>query len=325
MVPERGVQDFVASARSLAARLPQLVDESRRMAVSLRSGLHGNRKVGPGSDFWQFRPYVAGDPASQIDWRRSARSDHTFIRQTEWQASHTYWIWPVLSASTYWTSDRNLPQKSDRILVLALALADLFLRNGETVGTFDPEQTRITSAEYLEKLAVAMLASPTDLPAASSKIHAGRKHTILVLSDFLEFADPDPAPSQSLHRLSRAQNDGALIHILDPAELAPPFHGRVEFVDTDSHPIYNSPRFEDVREGFERRAEKWRARIYDAAIANSWLHASHITSQSASPALLSLYQNLSERQAGLSRRHTGPDNGLQSNLSGSMSSLRGKP
>ncbi|MFX4229744.1 MAG: DUF58 domain-containing protein [Porticoccaceae bacterium] len=84
------VHDHVAAARALAARLPQLIDESRRTAISLRSGLHGNRKVGPGSDFWQFRPYIPGDPTNQIDWRRSARSDHTFIRQTEWQASHNY-------------------------------------------------------------------------------------------------------------------------------------------------------------------------------------------------------------------------------------------
>ncbi|WP_417813278.1 DUF58 domain-containing protein [Thalassospira alkalitolerans] len=293
------VHDHVAAARALAAKLPQLIDESRRMAMSLRSGLHGNRKVGPGSDFWQFRPYVTGDPANQIDWRRSARGDHTFIRQTEWQASHNYWIWPVFSPSMYWSSKRGIPTKATCTLIIAIALADLLLHNGETVGTFDAERTRITSAEHLEKLAHAMLASPATIADQVGTMHAGRKHSVLVLSDFLEFADSSQSqsPSRAIKTLGQYQNDGALVHVLDPAEIAPPFSGRINFLDTDDQMIFRSERFEDLEEGFKQRAQVWRASVRDAARENNWLYDRYITSESASPTLLALYQHLSERQS----------------------------
>ncbi|WP_417828979.1 DUF58 domain-containing protein [Thalassospira sp.] len=290
------VQDHVAAARALAARLPQLIDESRRTAISLRSGLHGNRKVGPGSDFWQFRPYVPGDPTNQIDWRRSARSDHTFIRQTEWQASHNYWIWPVLSPSSYWASRDSLSSKAERILIISIALADLLIRNGETVGTFDGERTRITSAEHLEKLAHAMLATPESIAGQTTTIHPGRKHTVLILGDFLEFSDLPEKSEQTVRRLGQYQNDGALVQILDPAEITPPFQGRVDLFDTDDQMIFRSEKFEDLADGYKKRARKWRARVRDAARQNDWLYDRHITSESASPTLLALYQHLSERQ-----------------------------
>lgn len=290
------VHDHVAAARALAARLPQLIDESRRTAISLRSGLHGNRKVGPGSDFWQFRPYVPGDPTNQIDWRRSARSEHTFIRQTEWQASHNYWIWPVLSPSTYWASDNSLPSKAERTLIISIALADLLIHNGETVGTFDGERTRITSAEHLEKLAHAMLTSPQSIVDQGANIHPGRKHSVLILGDFLEFSDQSEQSGRTVRRLGQYQNDGALVQILDPAEITPPYQGRVDLFDADDQMIFRSEKFEDLADGFKKRAHKWRAQVRDAARQNDWLYDRHVTSESASPTLLALYQHLSERQ-----------------------------
>ncbi|WP_033068130.1 DUF58 domain-containing protein [Thalassospira australica] len=295
MVPT-GVHDHVAAARALAARLPQLIDESRRTAISLRGGLHGNRKVGPGSDFWQFRPYVPGDPTNQIDWRRSARSEHTFIRQTEWQASHNYWIWPVLSPSTHWASHDNLPSKAERTLIISIALADLLIRNGETVGTFDGERTRITSAEHLEKLAHAMMASPQNISKHGANIHPGRKHSVLILGDFLELSDAGEKTGRAIRRLGQYQNDGALVQILDPAEISPPFQGRVDLFDTDDQMIFRSEKFEDIADGFKKRAQKWRATVRDAARQNNWLYDRHVTSESVSPTLLALYQHLSQRQ-----------------------------
>jgi len=290
------VHDHVAAARALAARLPQLIDESRRTAISLRSGLHGNRKVGPGSDFWQFRPYVPGDPTNQIDWRRSGRSDHIFIRQTEWQASHNYWIWPVLSPSMYWSSADNVPSKAERTLIIAIALADLLIRNGETVGTFDGERTRITSAEHLEKIAHAMLASPQNIAQQGMAIHPGRKHSVLLLGDFLEFSDHNEKTGNAIRQLGQYQNDGALVQILDPAEISPPFRGRINLFDTQDQMIFKSEKFEDIADGFKKRAKKWRAAVRDAARQNDWLYDLHVTSDSASPTLLALYQHLSERQ-----------------------------
>ena len=40
------------------------------------------------------RPLQPGDPVTMIDWRRSASSDHLYLREREWEAAHTVWLWP---------------------------------------------------------------------------------------------------------------------------------------------------------------------------------------------------------------------------------------
>ena len=50
-----------------------------------------------GETFWQFRQFQASDPATVIDWRRSASSDHLYVREREWEAAHTFWLWPDIS------------------------------------------------------------------------------------------------------------------------------------------------------------------------------------------------------------------------------------
>ena len=76
-------------SRTLAASLPRLVLEARRIAANVIHGLHGRRRAGTGENFWQYRRFVSGEPASRVDWRRSARDEHLYVREREWEASHT--------------------------------------------------------------------------------------------------------------------------------------------------------------------------------------------------------------------------------------------
>src|SRR6059058_1661205 len=80
------------AALALARRLPRLVLDARRVAATLTSGIHGRRRSGPGESFWQFRPFVAGEAAQRIDWRRSARDDRLYVREREWETAHTVWL-----------------------------------------------------------------------------------------------------------------------------------------------------------------------------------------------------------------------------------------
>ena len=121
-------------ASTLAARLPSLVVAARQVAHSLLHGVHGRRQAGPGETFWQFRPFVSGEPAARVDWRRSAREDRAFVREREWEASHTIWIWFDRSPSMAFASSLAPCAKVDRAAVLAFALADLAVRGGERAG-----------------------------------------------------------------------------------------------------------------------------------------------------------------------------------------------
>src|SRR6201988_148081 len=78
--------------RSLAATMPRLILEARAVAATVIPGLHGRRRAGSGENFWQYRRFISGEPASRVDWRRSARDDHLYVREREWEAAHTGWV-----------------------------------------------------------------------------------------------------------------------------------------------------------------------------------------------------------------------------------------
>ena len=94
-------------SRSLSASLPRLVLEARRIASNVIHGLHGRRRAGVGENFWQYRRFNSGEPAARVDWRRSARDEHLYVREQEWEAAHTVWLWPDRSASMAFASRRR--------------------------------------------------------------------------------------------------------------------------------------------------------------------------------------------------------------------------
>src|SRR4051794_38544970 len=80
-------------ALDLARRLPALVVAAKDVAATVMYGVHGRRRAGVGETFWQFRPFVMGESTGRIDWRRSARDDRVYVREREWEAAHTVWVW----------------------------------------------------------------------------------------------------------------------------------------------------------------------------------------------------------------------------------------
>src|ERR1700730_4772616 len=80
-------------AEQLAARLPPLLVQAERVAATVAQGVHGRRRVGSGDSFWQFRPYVPGDPVARIDWRETAKSERAYVRENEWEAAQSVWLW----------------------------------------------------------------------------------------------------------------------------------------------------------------------------------------------------------------------------------------
>src|ERR1044071_9597385 len=143
-------------ARSLAETMPRLILEARRIAATVIHGLHGRRRAGPGENFWQYRRFVNGEPSNSVDWRRSARDDNVYVREREWEASHTIWLWPDRSPSMDFVSKLSEWSKLDRALVVSFALAEVLVQGGERVGI--PEIMRPTSnRNIIEKMAQVML------------------------------------------------------------------------------------------------------------------------------------------------------------------------
>jgi len=121
-------------AEELAARFPPLLAAAERVAETVAGGIHGRRRSGPGETFWQFRRFEAGDEPRQIDWRKSAKSDPIFVREMEWEAAQSVFLWRDSTPSMEYHSQKAYPEKRERAELLLLALAALLLRGGEKVA-----------------------------------------------------------------------------------------------------------------------------------------------------------------------------------------------
>src|SRR5436189_2188918 len=170
-------------SRTLAASLPRLVLEARRIAANVIHGLHGRRRAGAGETFWQYRRFVSGEPSQNVDWRRSARDDHLYVREQEWEASHTVWLWPDRSPSMVFRSDLAQESKLDRTLVIAFAIAEVLVHAGERVGV--PGLLRPTgSRNVLDKFANAIIHDGTERASLPVAFAPSSLAEVVVVSDF---------------------------------------------------------------------------------------------------------------------------------------------
>ncbi len=278
----------VETARALAARLPDLLVAARRIAANVMLGLHGRRHPGPGESFWQFRPYVAGESARQIDWRRSARDDHLFIREREWEASQTVWLWVDLSPSMDFHSQLSPTSKLDRSVILMLALADLLGRGGERIGMpglAEPRIGRDSADRLAEVLSHATLVE--DWPRLE---RIGRFASVVVLSDFLADAD---TTRERLRALAGRGANMHLLQVLDPAEETFPYEGRVEFRDPETGATWLTERAGGIRTGYRDKLAAHREMIRALARQGASSFAVHHTDRPASEGLLSLQTRIS--------------------------------
>src|SRR5690606_7612745 len=121
-------------AEAIASALPPLLTEAEMLAATVSMGVHGRRRAGAGEDFWQYRQAMPGDTMSQIDWRRSARSDAFYIRQMEWESAQSVSIWVDDARAMDYRGAETPQTKRERASLLALALAVLLVKGGERVS-----------------------------------------------------------------------------------------------------------------------------------------------------------------------------------------------
>src|ERR1044071_6317373 len=131
MPPTPAAATLQHRAEQIAGRLPPLLVAAERVAATVAQGVHGRRRVGQGETFWQFRQYEPGDSAQRIDWRESAKSQRLYVRETEWEAAQSVWLWRDASPSMDYASSGALPTKRSRADLLLVALAALLVRGGE--------------------------------------------------------------------------------------------------------------------------------------------------------------------------------------------------
>lgn len=297
--PSSGISkvfDLERDAHGVADRLPDLLLEADRIAQTVAHGVHGRRRSGPGETFWQFRNYESQDAAQLIDWRRSASSDHLYVREREWEAAHTLWLWPDLSRSMAFRSHLSAVTKRDRALVLMLAATELLVRSGERVGLLGitpPIASRRASTRIAEAIA-----SHADTPSLTSgqpqPIRVSRFSGIILLSDFL---DPIETVRESIEALAATGATGHLIQILDPAEETLPYEGRTEFLSSEGGQSWIADRAESLRTRYQARLKAHREELQAIAVRLGWSFLVHHTDRPPTEPLLTLIMRLEGRES----------------------------
>ncbi|MEM8811863.1 MAG: DUF58 domain-containing protein, partial [Pseudomonadota bacterium] len=291
-------QDFswpraLSEGRSLAKSLPDLLVEARRIANTISTGWHGRRRSGPGETFWQFRPFVSGETVQAIDWRRSARDDHIYVREQEWEAAHTAWLWTDLSDSMNFRSRFAPVTKRERALVLMFAVADLLARGGERVGVLG--LSRAVASRNAAALVSDTVLHAKDRPAWPQTHMVREFSEVIVFGDFL---DPVADLTPWLDGLAASGARGHLVQVLDPLEETFPFTGRTEFIDPESGMKLVSGRAEAWRADYLERMRERRDRLRLFVDRLGWSFQIHHTDRPASEPLLALYGRLAASEAG---------------------------
>lgn len=281
-------------AERLAARLPPLMIAALKVASTVEQGVHGRRRVGTGDAFWQFRQYQPGEPATRIDWRQSAKSDRLFLRETEWAAAQSVWLWRDASPSMRWHSTQELPLKGDRAEVLLLALAALLLRAGERVALLGSELPPSASRASLERMALELGVPAPEGQSLPPALPLPRHAQLVLLGDFLS---PLPAIEAALRPHAERGVKGHILMIADPAEESLPFLGRVRFEGLESEGELLLSRVESVHDAYIERYRLHREGLSALVRGLGWTIAHSRTDSPAEPGLLALYRQIAESKA----------------------------
>lgn len=249
------------AAAALAAGLGPLTLGRARARARGFHGSHARRAAGPGSEFWQYRELQAGEAVDRVDWRRSGRSDHLYVREREREDPVRLWLWVDASPSMDFASRAGVATKLDRARLIAAAIALAAVAAGEWVADLaqPDERGRIEGR-------LAQLGGPV-LPDRSP----GLGDAVLLVGDFL-----DGAPTVWVDRAAANGAVGALVAIADPAEADFPFNGRTRFeaVEPDDQPR-DFARAENVRADYLAAWAAHRARLEAIGGIAGWTSLEH--------------------------------------------------
>jgi uncharacterized protein (DUF58 family) len=267
-------------ADGLSAGLPPLMVQADHLAASVSLGVHGRRRAGIGESFWQFRRYASPDSSAAIDWRQSAKSQHIYVREREWEAAQTVWFWRDASANMSFKS--GSVSKRARADLLLLSLASLLVRGGERVGFMGMEGAPAASRLALTRIGRAMFgkgqgALPPQIPFA-------RGNQMVWFSDFLEEGVFD-----TMKKLSHQGVEGHLVRVIDPAEEDFPYSGRTRFESPLGEGEEVFGRAERIRGSYRARFTAHGERIAQAATKLGWTCTVHRTDHTPQASLIALH------------------------------------
>ncbi|RAN37410.1 DUF58 domain-containing protein [Hyphomonas pacifica] len=263
--------DLRAEAESLARQLPGL-NFKAEASEAAHIGSAGRRRAGTGEHFWQYRRYAQEDAAERVDWRRSAKGNELFVRETELETARTVLFWCDDAAGFRWKGERDLRTKAEEARLLMLTMGIMMSKDGERVGMLGAGR----SASFGKK-AIARLSEDLERGTGGNFPPPPRAAATLIIAS--DFYDPLPDWRARLAPIATKCPEGILLAISAPIEESFPFEGRVKLRRPGTTADRILGRAETLREDYLRRFAEQRAGLKTLANQMGWRLVTHTVGQ----------------------------------------------
>lgn len=258
-----------AEAELLARALPG-INLKGKAADAAHLGAAGRKRAGTGEQFWQYRHYAHEDAAQRVDWRRSARSDELYVRETELETARTILFWCDPHKGFNWTGQAGRMTKADAARILMLASGMLLSKAGERVGALGSGRSASFGRAASEKLGEDLFVRET-----RSFPPPPRGKAIFVIAS--DFYDPIDVWRERIGALAAQSDEGILLAVCDPMEESFPWQGRTRFSRPGAQLFRIFGRAETVREDYLARFNRHFEELKTLAAGMGWQLVRHST------------------------------------------------
>ncbi|WP_233356117.1 DUF58 domain-containing protein [Henriciella aquimarina] len=273
-----------AEAEVLARSLPG-VSLNARAADTAHLGAAGRKRAGTGEQFWQYRHYAQEDAAQRVDWRRSARGDELYVRETELETARTVLFWCDPHKGFDWAGEPARLHKADAARIVMLAAGLLLSKAGERIGALGSGRTPGFGKAAGDKLAEDLVSRRGENFPPPPK-----SQSIFVIAS--DFYDPVEVWRDRLAPLAAKSKEGVLLAVNDPMEASFPWKGRVRFSRPGGNLFRIFGRAETIREEYLERYQAHFEALETMAAGMGWQLVRHSTGEPLQRAAAAMKQSL---------------------------------
>ena len=251
------------------ASLSHLRLVARRVPQDGRYAEQRSHDLGHGTDFRDFRPYVAGDDFRAIDWNIYQRLGRVFLRLYEELEDLPLYLMSDISRSLF----LETPPRALACLRTTLALASISLNHHDTTGLFPfsndcevlahPQSGYGKVMLFADRLAHLQPGGETDIRAAIKRFNSFgmRRGLLVVVSDFF-----DPAGSEAvIAALKQVRHKLLLVQLYRRSDAEPDIRGDVRVIDCETREAEDISVTPALIKRYHRFYEQFQATLADFA------------------------------------------------------------
>jgi len=240
---------------------------ARRTIDGFMAGINKSKVRGPGLEFSQYRSYQPGDDLRWLDWKRYARSDRYYIRESEIETSISIRL--LVDASNSMAHRDGAYMKLDYARLLAASLGWLAHMQGDSFGLYIFQEGDVSSlssrkdpqhlARFFYQLENIRPGGRVGDPTQYKHIFTSdqKRELLVFITDMYE---REGEISRTLEILSSLRHEMIVFHLMGKNELEMDYKGyhHLQDLETGEQVPFNSTQTSAV---YAERLQNWLAAI----------------------------------------------------------------